>query len=212
MDNKKKLKKLRLEMSKLYKRRKSKLPFHNLHHNIFVRNKALEFARKIKADAFLVESSALVHDLNFLVKRNSEPKEGRKLREKILKKLFYMQAEINKIETIISESHTAVRSKNISKEGMALSDADSLFKILPITPVIFSGKFIEENRIDIKKLADKICGEQNKLLESGIYFYTNSAKKKYLDWAKLNLSLWNEIKKSLKDGDIQDLLASLDKK
>lgn len=212
MNKKERVKKLKLEIENLYKNHKTKLLFHGLHHILFVRGKALEFAKSIAADIFLAESAALVHDLNYLIKINSKPEAGKKLRKNVLEKISYSDMEIKRIEKIIMEAHTATRNKNISKEGMVLSDADSLFKILPMTPVVFSGKFIEENRIDLKKLANKICNEQNKLLKNEIYFYTSVAKKKYLNWAKLNLKLWNTIKESLNDKDIQGLISSLDKK
>jgi len=89
---------------------------------------------------------------------------------------------------------------------MCLSDADSLFKVLPITPVVFASSYIKQNGVDIYKMADKITKEQNKLLENDIYFYTDIAKVRYLDWARLNLGLWNNIKDCLEDKDISEIL------
>jgi len=60
----------------IYLENKDKLPFHGWHHVSFVHKKALEFAKDTGADQFLVESAALVHDLNYIIKPNSEPQEG----------------------------------------------------------------------------------------------------------------------------------------
>lgn len=118
----------------------------------------------------------------------------------------YSDEEIIKIENIIMEAHTATRNQNISLEGKSLSDADTLFKVLPITPVLFASNYIKQNKVDIQKLANKITSEQNKLLEEGIYFYTDLAKTKYLNWAKTNLALWNHVKESLEDNDVSEML------
>ena len=94
---------------------------------------------------------------------------------------------------------------------MALSDADTLFKVLPITPVIFGGKYLQENNIDIFQHARKIINEQKPLLERGIYFYTPMAKERYLHWAETNLTLWEDIFDSANDSSIQKLLRSVEK-
>jgi uncharacterized protein len=100
-----------------------------------------------------------------------------------------------------------MRNKNISDEAKALSDADTLFKALLFTPILFASKYIEENKVDIKKLADKIISEQNQLFEKGIYFYTEVVKGKYLDWAKINFKLWSNVNESLEGPDIAEVLS-----
>lgn len=202
-----KIKKLDKKITEIYFQHKDKLLFHGWHHINFVRNKALMFGKNLKADPFILESTALVHDLNYIVKPNSDPKDGKQIRRDILSRTGYTKQESDWIERIINESHTANRKKNISIEAKALSDADTLFKILPTTPILFSNKCILENQIDIKKMADKIIKEQKPLLESGIYFYTKEAKQKYLRWAKINLNLWKNIQECLDDQDVKEMLA-----
>ncbi|MFH1253189.1 MAG: HD domain-containing protein [Candidatus Uhrbacteria bacterium] len=204
--NNPKIKKLFKQLNPLYKKHSKNLLFHGWHHIIFVKNKALEFADSINADRFIVEAAALTHDLNYLVKPNSEPEEGKILRQKFLSKAGFTAKEISAVEKVVMESHTRTRNENISPEGMALSDADTLFKALPITPIIFTQKYIIQNRVDIFKLAKKITSEQNPLLKKEIYFYTDFAKTKYLNWAKGNLQLWNNVIEALKDKDVKEVL------
>ena len=109
--------------------------------------------------------------------------------ELFLQKCGYSESEINIIETVIIEAHTAFRNASISLEAKALSDADSLFKVLPITPVVFANKYMIENNITIDVLAKKIVTEQNKLIDAGIYFYSSAAVEKYQEWALVNLKV-----------------------
>ncbi|MCX6767035.1 MAG: HD family phosphohydrolase [Candidatus Moranbacteria bacterium] len=202
-----KTKRLELELKKIYQKHGKRLPFHGWHHIEFVHSKSLEFAGFIKANIFLVESAVLCHDLNYLVKPNSDPELGEKLRRKILINCGYSLNEIGKIESIIMESHTAYRGRKISPEGKALSDADSLFKVLPISPILFSNQYIIQNKVDIQKLSKKITSEQNKLLAKNIYFYIPAVRKRYLPWAKTNLTLWNQVSEALKDKDVLKLIS-----
>lgn len=203
---KEKIKNLESAIEKIYAKKGQKLLFHGWHHISFVKDKALIFAKSIKANLFFVKSAALVHDLNYLVKTNSEPQIAQNYRKKILMENEYSEEEIKRIEKIVMESHTAGREENISEEGKALSDADTLFKALPITPILFTGSYIKQNKVDIKKLAEKIISEQNHLFNEGIYFYTDLAKGKYFDWAKINLALWNNVNEALKDKSISKML------
>lgn len=207
MGNREKLEKLKTSVKKLYSENSQTLLFHGWHHINFVSKKAVEFAESIQADTFFVESSALTHDLNYIVKPNSEPEEGKKLREKLLTEAGYSNDEIQRIEKIVMESHTGTRGQQISEEGKALSDADTLFKSLPITPIVFASKYITQNKVDIYKLAKKVCDEQNPLIEQDIYFYIEMAKEKYLKWAKSNLALWNNVQEALQDKDVQEILS-----
>lgn len=207
MNQAQKLSKLNIELKKLYKRESKKLLFHGWHHINFVRNKSVEFARSIKANLFIVESSALVHDLNYIIKVYSKAEKGASLRKSILKKCSYTTDEIERIESIILECETATRGKEISLEGKAVSDGDTLFKTLPITPIIFASKYIAENKIDIQTLAKNIITDQKRLFDAGIYFYTPLAKKKYLRWAKQQIQLWESVAEALNDKDVQEILS-----
>src|SRR5262249_55604962 len=60
------------------------LPFHGWHHVDFVRRKAVQFAAKNGSDGTVVEVAALVHDLNYLIRRNSAAAAGHRLRMAIL--------------------------------------------------------------------------------------------------------------------------------
>ncbi|MHB8651869.1 MAG: HD domain-containing protein [Minisyncoccota bacterium] len=200
------IQKLRTVLEQLYLENSQKLLFHGWHHINFVSKKAIEFANSIGADAFIAESAALVHDINYIVEPNSEPEVGIDLRKDYLTKANYSLEEIEQIESIITESHSGTRTAKISKEGMALSDADTLFKALPTTPIIFASKYITENKVNIGKLTNKVSSEQNKLMESGIYFYTDLAKYKYLKWAETNLALWNNVNEALMDNDVVEML------
>lgn len=201
-----KINKLKEALRLLYLEHKDNLLFHGWHHVDFVRKKAMEFARAIEANVFLVESAALVHDLNYIVETNSEPEMGKDLRSNYLSEAGYSAEEISQIENIVMEADIGNRTGTLSKEGMALSDADTLFKSLPTTPILFAGRYIDQNKIDIAKLADKICSEQKKLMEQGIYFYTDLAKQKYIKWAETNLALWSNVNEALKDEDVVEML------
>ncbi|MCA9357366.1 HD domain-containing protein [Candidatus Nomurabacteria bacterium] len=198
---------LKEKVKELYDEHNEKLLFHGWHHVQFVSKKAVEFSESIGADTELVEVAALVHDLNYVVQENSEPEAGSELRAKLLTEAGYSGEEIMQIESVVSEAHTGRRGHIISEEGKALSDADSLFKILPITPILFSSKYITENKVDIYKLSNMIVSEQTPLLAEGIYFYTDLAKERYLKWAKINLDLWTNVQESLQDEDVKEMLA-----
>ncbi len=198
---------LAAELEALYKDRSADMLFHGWHHIYFVAKKAIIFAEEFEVDKELVEAAGLTHDLNYLVEINSEPEVGKDLRAEYLTKAGFDPTEIEKIETIVMSEHTATRHADISDESKALSDADTLFKALPITPILFAGHFITENQIDIKRLASKVVGEQKPLMDQGIYFYTNIAKNKYLGWAKVNLSLWENVQQALEDDDINEMLS-----
>jgi len=199
---------LRSLVEALYSAHEQDLPFHGWHHIKFVAKKSVYFGATISANLFIVESSALVHDLNYLVKVNSNAEAGAILRRQILSEADYIPTEIERIEKVVLESSTVNRGREISNEGKSLSDADTLFKALPITPVIFSAKYLSENRISLLKLAKKITEEQVKLMDEGIYFYTDIANEHYLQWGKVNLNLWRALIDAIEDQDVQELVIS----
>jgi len=196
----------------LYQKAQDHLPFHGWHHIDFVKKKAVQFARERKADSPLVAAASLVHDLNYLVRSNSEPEDGRSLRRRFLQNAGFRRAEIDRVEEIINEAHTATRSEHISPEGSALSDADTLFKALPVTPVVFSHLYLTENGVGLRDLAKKILSEQEPLMEKNIYFYDSTVRDRYIPWAKANIRLWQEIMVSLDDDDVANLLTEVDVK
>lgn len=198
--------KLAEELEKLYQDRSADMLFHGWHHIAFVAKKAVKFAEEFTVNIELVEAAALTHDLNYIVEVNTEPEAGKELRAEYLAGAGFSEAEIAEIEGLVMEEHTATRHAEISDGAKALSDADTLFKALPVTPILFAGHFITENHIDIRKLANKVVGEQKPLMEQGIYFYTEVAKSNYMHWAEVNLKLWENVKASLDDEDVAEML------
>ena len=195
---------LRFNLEKLYLKNSRTLQFHGWSHIQFVSENAAEFAKSVGANVFLTQSAALVHDLNYIVKANSEASKGAGLREQVLTQSGYSKEEITKIEKIIVESDNQTRDETISLEAKCLSDGDNAFKALPITPLM-TGIYLSETKASLKDLAIKIVSEQKPLFDRGIYFYTDQAKSLYLEGATVNLKLWELISRSLEDPKIKTL-------
>ena len=181
--------KLVLSVRTIYAKHHQKLHFHTWYHTQFVRKHAVAFANELGAGALIVDLSALLHYLNYIVAAQSAPDIGRSLRGTLLDEAGYSGEIASAVEEIILQSHTANRSAEISLEAKALSDADTLFKTLPITPILFAHKYMSENDVSIQVLAEKVVEEQRPLFDRGCYFYTTSAKKKYKQWAETNIKL-----------------------
>jgi uncharacterized protein len=186
-----------------------RLPFHGWHHVSFVRAKAVQFASVNGAEVSVVETSALVHDVNYLVRRNSPAAEGGQLRRNLLSRAGIADPTADWIEQIVVEAEMANRGPDISLEAQALSDADTLFKALPVTPVMLSHRYLAENGITLRELADKILDEQQDKHDEGYYFYNPEAANTYSRWAATNLMLGQHIGESLEDNDVADLLAAV---
>ncbi len=73
MTESEKISKLTKELKTLYQKHTKYLLFHGWHHINFVVKKTIEFANSIKANVFIAQTAALVHDLNYIVAPNSEP-------------------------------------------------------------------------------------------------------------------------------------------
>ena len=197
---------LRQKLYSIYKPLNKELLFHGWHHIDFVTRKALEFAAELHADSTLVEAAALVHDVNYIVDRKSDADTGADFRRDILKNAGFDNTTIERVESIVIEASTSSDIAVSSNEAKALADADRLFKVIPIGPIIFSSKYIQETGVDMNKWAERIIREQVPLLENDEYFYSNTAKQKYLPWARQNLDLVKSIYESLDDPDIQALI------
>lgn len=187
----------------------AKLQFHGWHHVSFVRDKTVCFARRNGAAEDICEVAALVHDLNYMVRRNSLPTDGAALRRKVLFVAGVCVGDIEWIEKIVIEAEMRTRGRDISLEAQALSDADTLFKALPVTPVVLAHKYLQENGITLRELAYKIVGEQAGKSDDGYYFYDAEAAATYTKWAEANLSLWKCIVESLDDPCVEDLLTKV---
>ncbi|MEU7788303.1 HD family phosphohydrolase [Amycolatopsis sp. NPDC049159] len=183
-----------------------RLQFHGWHHVSFVRAKAGGFARHNGADPAVVEVAALVHDVNYLVLRNSPASAGRNLRLEILAECGVPPHVSRWIDEIVDEAEMATRGRDISLEAQALSDADTLFKALPVTPVVLAHRYLRENGLSLRELANKIVGEQCDVHDEGYYFYNPEAAATYSRWATANLQLWQCIKEAVDDPTVVELL------
>ncbi len=183
-----------------------KLQFHGWHHVSFVRAKAAGFADHNGADRTVVEVAALVHDVNYIVLRNSPAAAGRDLRMDLLRECGVEDAAARWIDEIVDEAEMATRGRHISLEAQALSDADTLFKALPVTPVVLAHRYLRENGLSLRELAHKIVGEQRDVHDSGYYFYNPKAAETYSRWALANLQLWQCIKEAVDDPNVVELL------
>lgn len=182
------------------------VPFHSWSHTQFVRSKAVQFAQQRRAQVWLVEAAALVHDLNYLVESNSTPLSGTTIRAEVLRECGFARSDIQRIERIIACAHTAWRGRQVDVETACLSDADTLYKALPITPVLFSHRYLSENGISLSELARKIVVEQAHKLEDDYYFYDPELTERYGRWAAANLQLWQAVLESIEDPDVAHLV------
>jgi uncharacterized protein len=185
------------------------LPFHGWHHVSFVRAKGAVFAKHNGSDVALVETAALVHDVNYMVRRNSLAEDGRTLRMRILAQAGVSDAVAEQIDEIVCEAEMRSRHRDISLPAQALSDADTLFKALPVTPVMLAHKYLDENGVSLRELATKIVGEQQGVHDEGYYFYSPQAAAMYSRWATANLELWQCIVESLDDPSVAELLTAV---
>ncbi len=185
------------------------LPFHGWHHMSFVRDKGARFAAANGADVSVVATAALLHDLNYLVRRNSAAAAGGELRLRILADAGVRTTVARWIDDVVVEAEMATRHRHISLEAQALSDADTLFKALPITPVLLAHRYLTENGVSLRELASKIVGEQRGVHDAGFYFYSQEAAAAYSHWAAANLELWQCVMEALDDPSVNDLLAAI---
>jgi uncharacterized protein len=196
-------------VKRLCERFAANLPFHGWHHVHFVRTKAGGFARSNGSDPAVVQTAALVHDLNYIVLRNSAASAGRDLRMGILARAGVAEEVAERIDEIVREAEMSTRHRDISPAAQALSDADTLFKALPVTPVMLAHRYLTENGITLNELAHKIVGEQRGVHDAGFYFYSPQARAMYSHWATANLELWQCVVEALDDPSVGELLEAV---
>lgn len=194
----------------LYARYEQRLPFHGWQHIRFVRDKAMEFAALNSSDVRFVGAAALVHDVNYLVHRNSSALAGRQLRIELLTSAGVSTELAHRVDRVVCEAEMGSRHRRISIEAQALSDADTLFKALPITPVVLAHRYLAETGTSLRELAAKIVGEQQRAFDDGFYFYNQEAAAMYSGWALANLTLWQCVLESLDDPVVDDLVRAID--
>lgn len=193
----------------LYDRHEA-LPFHGWHHVRFVRDKSVEFARRNGSDPRLVAIAALVHDVNYIVDRTSEVEAGAALRASLLAEAGAAPELVPVVERIVCEADMATRHAHIGLAAQALSDADTLFKALPTTPVVLAHHYLRETGVGLRALANRIVGDQQRAYDAGFYFYDRDAAARYSGWAEVNLRLWSSILESLEDPIVHDLVSGVD--
>jgi uncharacterized protein len=191
---------------KLYAERAADLPYHGWPHVEFVAAKTVAFADELGADVRTAELAALVHDLNYLVDPTTYASAGAELRTRILAAAGIDQQRIEQVEQIVNDAEIRSRGNDLSAEAKALSDADTLFKALPITPIVLAPRYLRETGRTLRELAENIVQEQIPLEDAGIYFYAESARRRYASWSSANLRLWRCVLDSLEDPDVVGLL------
>lgn len=184
--------------------------FHGWPHVSFVAKNARRFAAELNANVATAEIAGLVHDLNYLIAARGDAAVGSHLRAKVLRDAGLSEDVISLIENVVITAETHMRGRDISPEAMALSDADTLFKALPITPVVLSPLYMRETGTSVRELAEKIVSEQVPLRDDEIYFYSEEAKKRYERWGDANLTLWSCIKESLNDSSVVELIEQME--
>lgn len=184
------------------------LLFHGWHHITFVTDKATVLAEEMGADVKIVATAALTHDLNYLVDPYSRMTEGQKLREDILTRHGYTREEVALVTLIVDQADLQSRNEDILLEAQVLSDADTLFKALPVSVPVFAGKYLTQTGIGIRQLASSIVKHQSPLFENGIYFYTAQYRERYMKWAEHNLRGWQYVLESLEEEDTCRMLES----
>lgn len=183
-----------------------------MHHANFVAAKALKWASGLTVDRELLEAAALTHDLNYVVDTQSDAAAGSALRRRCLKAAGFSSGDILSIERIILSASLENRrpgTRPESLEAQLLSDADTLFKALPITPIVLAHLYIRETNTELRRLADNIVESQEPLLASSTYFYVIPLNRTYGEWARTNLALWKNVREALSDPDVRNLLRSL---
>ena len=184
------------------------LVFHGWPHVKFVHDKALDFAVDRQADAPIVRIAALVHDLNYYVDPSSSVTAGQRLRSQMLSDVGLPCSVIDLVESIVVEASIARRGRQVSTEVACLSDADTLYKALPVTPVLLAHRYMRETGLTLSQLAHKIVSEQAPKLEEGFYFYDDDLTSRYGGWAKANLELWRAIDEAVDDPAVRDLVGA----
>lgn len=186
-----------------------RLPFHDYNHIVFVARWAVNFAQQNGADLPTVKAAALLHDLNYIVDPTSDVDTGKDLRREVLLEAGIPDREIDNLELIIRSADVRHSAPCSLLEAQALSDADMLYKILPVTPVLFSHRLLNESKSNIRDLAIRILREQLPRFETGSLFYNSEANERYHRWAATNFSLWRDIVDCVDEPTVFDLLANI---
>jgi len=195
----------------LYKGRPDLL-FHGWVHVHHTAKWAVDFAREFpdaeEDPTFLekLQAAALTHDLNYVVEVNTGPALGSDLRRQYLADVGFDEREIGWIDAVVIEADISTRDEAISNAAKALSDADTVFKGLPFTPILLAARYMVENKVSIDDWAAKIIRDQGPLFARGIYFYTRKAEERFGAGARANYKLVSLVPSALQDPDVRELV------
>src|SRR3989442_384779 len=139
------------QVRQLCERYADKLPFHGWHHVSWGGAKPAGCAGVSGGDVTGVEPPARGHDVNYIVHRNPTAADGRRLRVEILARAGLPQPAAVWIDRIVREAEMAARHPEISLEAQALSDADTLFKALPVTPVVLAHPYLAVTSVSLRE-------------------------------------------------------------
>lgn len=122
-----------------------------------------------------------------------------------LNRAGYNETAVDRTIHTVIEADLGARGRKVSDEAACVSDADSLFKVLPITPILLARAYLQENNVSLYSLAASIVKEQVSRFENGYFFYTTEAKSRYTEMARQNLRMWQNVLVSLEEGEVARL-------
>lgn len=180
------------EVRRLYRNHGAAMPFHSWAHVEFVHDTSSRFAAARGADRWLTEGAALVHDLDHLPIGGGDAVSTGRFRASMLDDCGFAGRAIAVIEAIIEESRSSTGGP-LGAEAAALCDADTIFRVLPLSPIAISHRFLTENGVSLRELAKRIVEEQRPLRERGIVFHDPRVDDRYRSWAEANLQIWAQV-------------------
>jgi len=117
-----------------------------LNHLVPMRDYAVQLAKKLGADAEIVELATWLHDIGSIMNgRKDHHIIGAKIAEKKLKELGYPQDRIEKVKHCILTHRASQKIKPETLESQIISDADAISSFDNI-PGIFMAAFVYENQ------------------------------------------------------------------
>ena len=164
------IKKLETELSK-------DLSYHCIEHTVHVLKACNQYIKRLKiqpGDAYLLRTSAIMHDTGFLWSFDNHEHESIKYAKNILPSWNYRKSEIDKICGMILATSVPQKPKNLLEQIMADSDLDYLGtnQFYEIGNSLFR-ELKAHNRISSEKEWDKL---QVEFLKNH-HFHTPFAKK-----------------------------------
>ena len=122
------------------------LTYHGIEHTLLVLKACNQYIKRMKinpGDAYLLRTSAIMHDTGFLWSFDNHEHESIKYTKNVLPDWNYSEEEINKITGMILATRVPQKPKNILEQIMADSDLEKKFKEL---------KLALKNNEDIKEV------------------------------------------------------------